>query len=403
MNAVGIDVSKGKSMVAIMRPFGEIVASPFEVAHTDSELGKLAGLLRSLNGETKIIMECTGGYHLPIAYALHDTRLFVSTVHAMLIHGYGNNTIRKVKTDKADAIKIANYGLDNWLNLTQYVPEDEVRQMLKAYSRQYIKYSKLKTTLKNNLISLLDQTFPGVNELFTSPPRKSDGHEKWLDFVAKFWHCKCVCDVSQKAFALRYRKWCKKHGYSFRESKAEAIYIDSIGHINVMPKNETAELLITQAIKQINTIAESIAIVAREMKQLAASLPEYPIVIAFYGVGELLAPQIMAEIGDIYRFRNKQALVCFAGLEPQPNQSGKMETAGAISKKGSPHLRKSLFLVMDCLLKKAPIGDPIFQFLNRKRAEGKHYYNYMTAGSAKFLRIYYARVKEFLDTYYDET
>ena len=108
MNAVGIDVSKGKSMVAVMRPFGEVVIQPFEVAHTDSELRKLADLLKSLDGETKVIMECTGNYYQPIAHALHDSRLFVSAVHAKLIHDFGNNTIRKVKTDKADAIKIAN-------------------------------------------------------------------------------------------------------------------------------------------------------------------------------------------------------------------------------------------------------------------------------------------------------
>ena len=122
MNAVGIDISKGKSMVAIMRPFGEVVASPFGITHTDSELRQLADRLKSLNGETKIIMECTGSYFYPIAYALHEAELFVSAVHAQLIHDYGNNTIRRVKTDKADAIKIANYGLSNWMELPRYIP-----------------------------------------------------------------------------------------------------------------------------------------------------------------------------------------------------------------------------------------------------------------------------------------
>lgn len=63
MNAVGIDVSKGKSMVAVMRPFGEVVLSPFEVSHSSSELSKLAKLLKSLNGESRVIMESTGNYH----------------------------------------------------------------------------------------------------------------------------------------------------------------------------------------------------------------------------------------------------------------------------------------------------------------------------------------------------
>jgi transposase len=257
--------------------------------------------------------------------------------------------------------------------------------------------------LKNNLISLLDQTFPGVNELFTSPPRKSDGHEKWIDFAARFWHCRCVCDLYQSDFINTYRKWCKRNGYYFNEAKAEDIYIESLGHFHIMPKNETTKLLVTQAITQISTISENISIVAREMKLLAQRLPEYPVVIEFRGVGDILAPQLMAEIGDVYRFARKESLVCFAGLEAPPHQSGTVAASStSISKKGSPHLRKSLFQVMDCLIKHKPADDPVYQFLDRKRAEGKHYYSYMTAGSAKFLRIYYARVKQFLDNFYGE-
>jgi len=398
MNAVGIDVSKGKSMVAIMRPFGEIVASPFEVMHTVSELSKLANSLLSLNGETKVVMEYTGNYYQPIAYALHEAGLFVSAVHAQLIHDYGNNTIRRVKTDKADAIKIANYGLSNWLDLPEYIPEEDIRRLLKAYSRQYTKYNKLKAMLKNNFIALTNQTFPGVNELFTSQPRKADGHEKWLDFAFKFWHCECVCNLTPKAFADRYRKWCKKAGYYFSQDKAEDVYVSACGHVSVMPMNSTTKLLVTQAITQLNAIGKTLAVISSEMKRLASLLPEYPIVSNFYGVGDILGPQLMAEIGDIYRYKHKGSLVCFAGLEAPPYQSGTFDSNNrSISKKGSPHLRKALFQVMGCYLQHSPADEPVFQFLDRKRAEGKHYYSYMMAGSAKFLRIYYARVKEHLD------
>jgi transposase len=137
MNAVGIDVSKGKSMIAVMRPFGEVVASPFEVAHTAGELRQLADYLKSMNGETRVIMEYTGKYYMPVARYLHEAGIFVSVVHAMLIHDYSGNTIRKVKTDKKDAIRIANFGLDRWLDLTEYIPEDDIRQTLKVYNRQY--------------------------------------------------------------------------------------------------------------------------------------------------------------------------------------------------------------------------------------------------------------------------
>lgn len=53
MNAVGIDVSKGKSTVAILRPFGEVVAAPYDVSHTDSELDRLAKVIKKLPGETR--------------------------------------------------------------------------------------------------------------------------------------------------------------------------------------------------------------------------------------------------------------------------------------------------------------------------------------------------------------
>ncbi len=73
--------------------------------------------------------------------------------------------------------------------------------------------------IKNNLISLLDTAFPDANRLFASPTR-ADGSEKWVDFVAAFPHCECVCGLSEKAFAAKYQKWCKKHGYNFSQDKA---------------------------------------------------------------------------------------------------------------------------------------------------------------------------------------
>jgi transposase len=80
-----------------------------------------------------------------------------------------------------------------------------------------------------------------------------------------------------------------------------------------------------------------------------------------------------------------------------PNQSGDLERkSNPSSKRGSPYLRKTLFVVMTVLLQNAPVDDPVYQFLDKKRSEGKPYYVYMTAGANKFLRIYYGRVNEYL-------
>ena len=132
-----------------------------------SELSALARLLKSLDGETRVVMEATENYHTPVAKVLHDARLYVSVVHAKLIHGYGNNDLRRVKTDRKDAVKLANYGLNRWLTLPRYFPEEDTRLLLKNYYRQHKQYSKVQTVLKNNLISLLDTVFPNVNRLFS--------------------------------------------------------------------------------------------------------------------------------------------------------------------------------------------------------------------------------------------
>ena len=398
MNSVGIDVSKGKSMIAVMRPFGEVVVSPFEIHHTDSELCELTKLLSGLSGETRVVMESTGNYHLPVAWLLNDSGFYVSVVNAMLVHDYGNNSLRRAKTDKKDAIKLANYGLDHWLTLPRYVPEEDTRLMLKNCYRQYQQYSKVRTMLKNNLISLLDTAFPGANRLFSSPPR-ADGSEKWVDFVAAFWHCECVCGLSEKAFISKYQKWCKKCSYNFSEDKALDIYASACGHFSVMPKTDTAKLLVEQAVSQLRATSAALAALKLEMQSLASSLPEYPVVMRMFGVGPALGPQLMAEIGDVRRFHSKKALVAFAGIDAPPYQSGQMDIySRSISKRGSASLRRTLFLLMGVYLQNAPVNEPVYQFMDKKRSEGKPYKFYMMASANKFLRIYYASVKAYLDS-----
>lgn len=397
MNAVGIDVSKGKSMVSVIRPFGELVVKPYEVRHTTSELSDLASSLKSLEGETRVILEHTGRYYEPVAQMLHDAGIFVCAVNPLLIKEYGNNSLRKVKTDKADSLKIARYGLDNWVDLREHTSMDTIRYQLKTMNRQYGLYTKNKVAFKNNLIALLDQTYPDVNALFDSPVR-ADGSQKWVDFAASFWHVDCVRSMTQTAFTERYRKWCKRHGYNFNTAKTAEIYAESKERIAMLPKNSLSEVMVQEALTQLNTVSKTVEVFRAEMNRLAEQLPEYDVVMNLYGVGNSLGPQLMAEIGDVRRFAHKGSLTAFAGVDPGANQSGCYEaTSTRSSKRGSPELRKTLFVVMTVLLQKAPPDDPVFQFLDKKRAEGKPYYVYMTAGCNKFLRIYYGRVKEYLD------
>lgn len=134
------------------------------------------------------------------------------------------------------------------------------------------------------------------------------------------------------------------------------------------------------------------------MKETAAKLPEYPVVMAMKGVGTSLGPQLMAEIGDVMRFTHKGAITVFAGVNPGVNESGTYERKSvSTSKRSSAFLRKTLFQVMDCIIKTRP-DDPVYAFIDKKRAQEKPYCVYMTAGANTFLHIYYGRVKEYLSS-----
>lgn len=87
-------------------------------------------------------MEHTVEYREYLASSLAATDFFVSAVSPKLIKDFGNNTLRKVKSDKGDSIKISRSGLDNWADLSPYTVVDQLRIQLKSITRQHDFYSK---------------------------------------------------------------------------------------------------------------------------------------------------------------------------------------------------------------------------------------------------------------------
>ncbi len=396
MNAVGIDVSKKKSTVTIRQPGDVVLLPPKDYRHTQSSINDLIETIKGLDGETKVCMEHTGRYYEPMASWLTNAGIFVSAVNPKLIRDFGDESLRAPKTDKADSKKIARFALDRWTKLRQYSPMDETRNQLKTMNRQFSFYTDQKTAMKNNLIALLDQTFPGANGFFDSPAR-SDGSQKWVDFVYTYWHVDCVRGKSLSAFTEHYRNWCKRKGYNFSAGKAEEIYRVAADLIAVFPKSENTKMLIRQAVTLLNATSQMVESLRIQMDQVASTLPEYSAVMAINGVGPTLGPQLMAEIGDPTRFTHREALTAFAGVDPGADQSGDHNRkSNRTSKKGSPYLRKTLFLIMDGLIQRSPADSPVYAFMDKKRSQGKPYLVYMTAGANKFLRIYYGTVRDYL-------
>ena len=341
-------------------------------------------------------MEHTGRYYEAVASWLSAAGIFVSAVNPWLIKDFGNDSIRAPKTDKADAKKIARFTLDRWAKLRQYSRMDELRNQLKTMNRQFGFYMDQTTAMKNNLIALLDQTFPGANSFFDSPARP-DGSQKWVDFVYTYWHVDCVRGKSLAAFTEHYKSWCKRKGYNFSASKAEEVYRAASDLIAVFPKDDNTKMLVRQAVSVLNVTSETVEALRVKMDQTASQMPEYDVVLGMDGVGPTLGPQLIAEIGDVTRFEHRGALTAFAGVDPRKKESGDYERrSNPTTKKGSPHLRKTLFQIMDGLIQRSPQDNPVYAFMDKKRAEGKPYYVYMTAGANKFLRIYYGKVNAFL-------
>ncbi len=263
ITAVGIDVSKSKSTVAIRRPGGVIVARPFDISHSNHDLEELVSILKMTGGDIRIVMEHTSNYWKPIALTLKEAGFYVSVVNAMLIHDFSDNSIRKLKTDRADSLKIANYALTFWNELPPFNDEDETRLVLREQSRMYERLASTATSLRNGLIALADQTFPSIDQAFGHAITNADGHEKWVDFFSIYWHRDCVLRFSIEKFTESYRKWCLRRNYKFRTNTAHKLYALAQDAVPTLPKNNGTKALVLQACKSLNGCMRGETVYAR--------------------------------------------------------------------------------------------------------------------------------------------
>lgn len=395
MISVGVDVSKGKSTICVLKPYGEIVCRPFEIKHAEKDLESLDSLLKKLDGEIRIIMEATGIYHLPILTFLEEKGYFVSVINPFAMKKYAkDNSIRGAKTDKLDAITIANYGIDKWFKLQKHEGDEETYAELKLLGRRYRYYMELHVKALQELTHILDYVMPGIKKLFNSWDEAS-GKDKLSDFVERFWHFDIITSLSLDEFVDEYLAWAREKKYHRSRSKAEAVYeLASDGIPTLSSSTPSTKMLVQEAVSVLRVVDNSLSHILSRMQVLAKSLPEYPTVRAMGGVGDVLAPKLIAEIGDVRRLHSAKALIAWAGIDPPPYESGQfVGSKRRITKRGSSTLRKVGYEVMRVLKShKAPEDDAVYNYILKKESEGKEKKHAKIAGLNKFLRIYYARV-----------
>ena len=397
MVSVGIDVSKDKSTVCVLKPYGEVVLSPYEINHTETEMAALIFRINSFEGEVRVVMEATGAYHFPVLQRLKEAGLFVSVINPLVMKKYASTALRKGKTDKLDSIRIANYGLDNWFHLVDYQSPEEVYEELKQLGRHYAHYVTMRIQCKLNLDNLLQRAMPGIKTLLSGKRSEEPTKDKLSDFAEKYWHYDNIKSKSESQFIASYAKWAKKKGYHQSEAKAKKIYAMALGGIPTLSSNcPSTKMLMLEAVKVLREVNRTLETILTQMQTLSRGLPEYNVVRGMNGVGDVLAPRLIAEIGDIRRFHNGSSLIAYAGIDSPPYESGAfVGTKRRISKRGSSLLRKTGYEVMKCVKSIKPTEDnAVYLFMLKKEAEGKPKNVAKIAALNKFLRIYYARVKE---------
>ena len=394
MIAVGIDVSKSKSTVAILNGDGNIRAKPFNVRHTADELLALVNYIKGTSEVPTILMEPTSHYHYPLLKAFQEANLPVCLINPYQMKKYGDTALRKAKTDKRDSIRIAQYALEKSYSLIPYTPSDQKYEDLRFLSRQYSQRISILTVNKVQLLALLDQTMPGITSLLPLKSRDPDNCVL-LRFVKRFKSFDMIRKMGKTRFLESFQLLVRKTKDRCAGTKGLRIYELALNSVTTRGDNPLMAMTQEQCVALISTSQKAADEINLQMRIIAETLPEYKVLRAMAGVGDRLGPVILAEIGDVRRFHSGKALNAYAGNDAPPYQSGQFESRNRhISKRGNPALRKACFEVMQALKLTKPQDDPVYLFLAKKEQEGKPYNVAKMAAVNKFLRIYYARVME---------
>ena len=395
MISVGIDIAKGKSTVCMLKLYGEIVCKPFDIEHQNKDLSELASMILKFDDEVKVVMEATGIYHLPVLTYLQEKGIFVTIINPYLMKVYRSESLRKAKTDKIDSRIIANYGIEHWFTMEEFKVSEDIYGELKLLGQQYRHYMKLHVTSLHELTHLLDYTMPGIKTMLASW-NEGNRKDKLSDFVEQFWHFDEITKYSESEFIDAYAAWAKDKKYHQSQTKAKAIYeLAHEGIPTLSSETPSVKMLVTEAVRVLKEIDATLGVILSRMQELAKSLPEYSVVREMGGVGDVLAPKLIAEIGDVRRFHSGKALIAYAGIDTPPYESGQFIGSNrTITKRGSAAFRKVGYETMRCIKTCPRLDDPVYQYVIKKEAEGKAKKSAKIAGLNKFLRIYYARVKE---------
>lgn len=379
---LGIDIAKVNHVASLIAKDGSILVKAIKFTNSNEGLQKLIDSISDYDqSQIYCAMEATGIYWLSLFSALTDKGFNVSVFNPYQIKSFrGAYTNRKQKNDVIDSILIANFLSFNGIEHAS-LPNDDLLALknLTRYRRNLVdNISKAKT----QVTGILDKVFPEYSDLFSDI----------FGEASKQILLNCptpneVINFNTRKLANLLKKASRGYHSTNKVREVKNLAKNSFG---IKFTGDACSFEIKQLVNQIIFLENQVNELEVKIKDIYSKLDNH--LQSIPGIGELTAPIILAEIGDINNFSSPSKLTAFAGIDPSENQSGNKKSSNEkTSKRGSPYLRHALFTAAMV----ASNNDPVMHdYYIKKRAEGKHHYVALTGIERKLLGIIFHVLKE---------
>lgn len=381
---LGIDIAKTNHVASIIDNNGKVVIRSIKFTNSKEGFSKLLDNINSVTNDLTnvlIAMEATGSYWLSLYSALIDKDFNVSVYNPYQIKSYrGAYNNRKQKNDIIDSIIIADYLRVFGASSTSLLEEDLLS--LKTLTRFRSKIVDNIATLKTQTIGILDKVFPEYKKAFSDT------------FGVTSKQILLTCSTPEDILKINLTKLSNllsKHSKGHL-GKSSALNLKSLAKdsFGIKFTNDACSFEIKQLINQMIFLESQVDELNDKIKVIYDKLDTH--LLSVPGVGKVLAPVILSEIGDIKTFDKPSKLTAFAGIDPTQSQSGnKVSSNEKTSKRGSPYLRHAIYTAS---LVAMSVDPELRAYYDKKIGEGKHHFVALAGVSRKLLTIIYYILKE---------
>ncbi|TEB15653.1 Transposase IS116/IS110/IS902 family protein [Pelotomaculum sp. FP] len=353
---IGVDIGKNHHEATVLDSVGKPVGNSIRFNNDEEGFRQLWETIPAQ--PRQFAMEGTGHYWLNLYTFLVSKEEKVLVINPIQTEAFRRGQIRRTKTDRRDSWVIAELLRTNAVHAS-YVPEQRVQQ-IRDLTRFRFGLVDQVSDLKRQLLAVLDRVFPEFEKLFSDPFIRSAREllrtvplpEEIVNF-----------DLSELSTLL-----AEASRGRFKDTKAQEIKKVAGCSVGTRFSQDAARLQIRCLLEHIEFLEVQIADIEAQLEELVQNQDQYLCTIP--GISTTTAAVLLGEIGDINRFEKVEQLAAYAGIDPTTVQSGEFTgTKNHMSKRGSPYLRRALWLAATPARK----NDPGLQaFYEKKLAEGKH-------------------------------